>query len=313
MTGPGHETRDARRGDAPATRICLAGEDLDWLGGRCVCTSIDLRTTVGSGPGAIPYTGIYLDAVWRRLTDRPGPAPLLHVASEAPTGSGLSTSTSLVIALTRACLLELGLPAFGPDELIDFTYAIERDITRGGGMDHVAIVRGGTLYMDGRPEGPPAVLGQVEWPPEWAIVLIDSMQRKDSRDHLLETRRRSQRREPRLAAYIHDATTAADNVWNAVLSRDLAAACSAVNAAHEAMRDWQAMSTPGLERLRTAALDVGCPAVKLTGSGSGGCLFGVVASARQEEVLADLSARLGKLEPAPGVRTVRPVPIRCAA
>lgn len=272
------------------TRICLAGEDLDWIGGRCVCVAIQLRTKVHLGPSPAPYTGPYLDAVWGRLTERNGaPAPTVTVSTEAPTGSGLSTSTSLVLALSVACAQALGRAAFSPDKLIRFAYEIERDITNGGGMDHVAIVRGGVTYVDGRLEGPPELLGGLSWPAGLAILVIDSRLRKESGVHLRETRQRVARGEPQVVEYMRVATAAAEAVWEALCHEDYPGLCSAINAAHDAMRDHQKMSNARLEKLRATALAAGCQAVKLTGSGQGGCLFAIVPADDAEPMMTELN------------------------
>jgi galactokinase len=284
------------------TRICLAGEDLDWIGGRCVCVAIQLRTTVRLGPSSAAYTGPYLDAVWSRLTGGDGrPAPTVTVSTEAPTGSGLSTSTSLVLALSVACARASGRAAFRPDELIRFAYEVERDITNGGGMDHVAIVRGGVTYVDGRRDGPPELLGQLSWPAGLAVLIIDSRLRKESGTHLRETRERVARSEPRVAEYVRVAAAAAEEVWSALCHDDYPGLYVAINAAHNAMRDHQNMSNARLDALRADALAAGCPAVKLTGSGQGGCLFAIVPAGDAEPFTMELTRAYAAVEPLPRI------------
>jgi len=282
--------------DATATpvRICLSGEDLDWIGGRCCCVAVGLETSVDLHPmcPGSRHDSEYLDVVWAALLQRfhiaSQPPPCLSVATSAPIGGGFSTSTSLVIALIRACLAYLGKPPLPPLELARFAYDVEHGFSGGGGMDQLSIVLGGALLMEGRARGLPPVLDHVAWPADFGLLLIDPSLPKSTPRHLAAVRTQLARSDPNLERYRVIATGCTDRAWRGLVDRDLAFLASAVNDAHAAMRDHQCMSTPEMERVRDVALGTGCAAVKLTGGGGGGCLFAVTRG--DDNVKADLDA-----------------------
>ncbi|MER8041664.1 galactokinase [Streptomyces sp. NPDC094032] len=285
-------------------RACLSGEDLDWLGGgRSVSLALALPTTVEVVPegaaraaGQEAAEGGWRDEVWAFLRGRlpglgPVPPPVL-VHSEAPPASGLSSSTALIVALFRA-FAEAGTPgrALPSDRTIaQWAYEFEFARFHGGGMDHLAVVEGGALLLDGRERGLPVVRERLALPEEWRVVVVDSGTRKDTRHHIRDVRAQLSAGDPALAAYRRAADGASERVWEALRGRDLAALGAAMSDAHVAMRDHQRMSTPLLEDLRRSALrSAGLP-LKLSGAGGGGALVGVC----RADALAETVERLGR-------------------
>src|SRR5690349_13768485 len=170
MTGATTDAVTASTGAARATvptRACLAGEDLDWLGGRSVCVALDLTTTVRAWPKAdraeVPGgSADWAPAVWDFLRARlPGLGPLspqTEVSSDAPVASGLSSSTALIVALFEAFSALLPEP-YQPSRatLTEWAYRFEFEIYRGGGMDQLAVSLGGAVLTRGRTAGLPEV------------------------------------------------------------------------------------------------------------------------------------------------------------
>lgn len=277
-------------------RACLSGEDLDWLGGRSVSVALDLPTRVEIPPQAPPTDvparppGGWADGVWRFLRERlPGlpahpPAVISH--SDAPAASGLSSSTALIVALFRA-FTDAHRPAdrIADRVLTQWAYEFEFAVFNGGGMDHVAVVEGGALLLEGRPIGLPEVKERAEFPAEWSVIVVDSGTVKHTGDHISDVRAQLATGDRELAAYMSKADEASQAVWTALGARDLTALGAAMNRAHEAMRDHQRMSTPLLEELRTrAARTAGLP-LKVSGAGGGGALVGVCSVADAEETV----------------------------
>ncbi|MFJ5676570.1 mevalonate kinase [Streptomyces sp. NPDC093097] len=305
-------------------RACLSGEDLDWLGGRSVSLALDLPTSVVVGPlgAAVPAgggAGSWADEVWaflrRRLPGLGPRPPAVTARSQAPAASGLSSSTALIVALFRA-FTQAALPAGGDGgewpvparTLAQWAYEFEFAIFNGGGMDHLAVIAGGLLLLDGRTTGLPEIRHRTAFPDEWAVVVLDSGTRKDTSDHIRSVRAQLAAGDARLAAYRRRSDAASGAVWEAVRDRDLAALGAAMSEAHSAMRDLQRMSTPLLEELRSLALrTVGLP-LKLSGAGGGGALVGVCPAADRAEVVARLRRALGPAHP-----RVRVIEARAAA
>ncbi|MFI1932920.1 mevalonate kinase [Streptomyces sp. NPDC020330] len=278
-------------------RACLSGEDLDWLGGgRSVSLALDLMTTVEAGPGPAPEDGAadgWPGEVWAFLRERlPGLAPrppAVTVHSDAPAASGLSSSTAQIVALFRAFTDRSFTGRHVGDRTIaQWAYEFEFAVFHGGGMDHLAVVEGGALLLDGREHGLPAVRERLPFPDAWRVVVVDSGTRKDTRHHIRDARAQLAAGDPALAAYRAVADEASERVWEALRDRDLVALGAAMVRAHEAMRDHQRMSTPLLEEVRAVSQRaVGLP-LKLSGAGGGGALVGVCTAG----TVADTAERL---------------------
>ncbi|KUL46134.1 galactokinase [Streptomyces sp. NRRL F-4489] len=300
-------------------RACLSGEDLDWLGGRSVSLALDLMTTVAVRPPgarpAAPEGGGWADEVWAFLRSRlPGLGdrpPAVTVRSDAPAASGLSSSTALIVALFRAftdAAAPPGSPPVPAATLARWAYEFEFAVFNGGGMDHLAVIAGGLLLLDGRTTGLPEIRERADFPGEWAVVVLDSGTRKDTSDHIRTVRGQLATGDARLAAYRERTDAASAAVWDAVHRRDLAALGTAMTAAHTAMRDLQGMSTPLLEDLRTLARRAAGLPLKLSGAGGGGALVGVCPAADRAEVVARLRRALAPAHP-----RARVIPARAAA
>ncbi|MFF2896835.1 mevalonate kinase [Streptomyces sp. NPDC057966] len=309
-------------------RACLSGEDLDWLGGgRSVSLALGLMTTVETrpGPGPAPREGAedgWQREVWAFLRERlPGLGPrppAVTVHSEAPAASGLSSSTARIVALFRAFAdASLGGRRVGDATITQWAYEFEFAVFNGGGMDHLAVVEGGALLLDGRERGLPVVRDRLELPERWRVIVVDSGTRKDTRHHIRDVRAQLASGDPALAAYRAATDEASGRVWAALRHRDLAELGAAMTAAHEAMRDHQRMSTPLLEELRAVALrSAGLP-LKLSGAGGGGALVGICPAGEAAETAARLAralcvshpgARVVPTTAAPGTRR-EPVPV----
>jgi galactokinase len=274
-------------------RACLSGEDLDWLGGRSVCVALDLETTVTISPespdGPLPWA----DGVWsflrRRLPSLPPTPPPAMSTSEAPTASGLASSTALIMALMDAYLA--WLPASVPEATVTrWAYEFEFEICRGGGMDQLSISRGGAVLFAGRTAGLPEILAVAPFPTDWSLIVVDSGKPKSTPGHIAAVRAQRERNDPTLTAYIARTSEISDQVWHAVRAHDLTGLATATTAAHEAMRDLQGMSTPLLEDLRAAGQATTGLSFKLTGAGGGGALVAVCARSEVSAAAATLAA-----------------------
>lgn len=294
-------------------RACLAGEDLDWLGGRCCCVALNMPTVVSSHDGE-PVDPLYSDAVLAALSEKSGCSgtlsPPWRVTTAAPIGSGLSTSSSLVIALAQAWADVLGEGILHSHRLAEICYAVEHNMDQGGGMDHLTIIEGGVLLMSGRRDGLPRIRCSGTWPASIGLVVISSGQPKSTSVHLRRVRAQLARRDPKLNRYMVEADEAAELVWHGLVTGNLAEIADAINRAHVSMRDRQDMSTNCLEDLRETALAIGFSGVKVTGSGGGGALLavagqkecaGLVARLRDTYATRGVHVRVESVEPvAPG-------------
>lgn len=264
-------------------RVCLCGEDLDWLGYRCIAAAIDQRVsvTLTETAGAEFFDERILDHVWSLVGGDPdSPRPRVRVAQDAPLAAGLGSSSAVALCAARLYHAHLHGSALSDERAVEVAYEAERRVTRGGGMDQVAIACRGIVRLQGtRERRPPAVVGHITDAAQVAglgMAVFDSRSRKDSGKHLARIRERDLARDPRQSRYCEIVDQLTEGAWTAIRSRDWPELGTIMNQAHAAMRDLQDMSTPAIEAIRDIALSAGFDGVKITGSGSGGCLVGVV-------------------------------------
>jgi len=277
-----------RSAQAP-TRACLSGEDLDWLGYRSVCVALDLPTTVRTGGGRVedddflPLAGGHaamFRSAWQYLLETlracPRPAPDVRARWTGPIAGGLSSSTSLTVALFRLFLAHLGQGRnVGPATLARWALEVELPFDGGGGMDHLAIVHGGSVLTRGRDGELPELIASVPFPRFWTVLVVDSGVTKSTLAHTNSVREQVAAEDPRLARYIQICDDASARVWSGLTRQFLPDVWSGMRTAHGAMRDIQGMSTPFLEKLRRSAEHVAGIPFKVSGSGGGGALVAV--------------------------------------
>ncbi|MCZ0982841.1 hypothetical protein O1L60_38670 [Streptomyces diastatochromogenes] len=80
-------------------------------------------------------------------------------------------------------------------------------------MDHLAVVEGGALLIEGRERGLPVVRDRLDFPEEWRVVVVDSGTRKDTGHHIRDVRAQLAAGDPVLAAYRAEADEASGRVW----------------------------------------------------------------------------------------------------
>lgn len=140
-------------------RVCLAGEDLDWLGSHvCCCVAVSLLTRARLSGATRRYDGEYLGSVWQvigeQCADAPDRPPNIEVEAVGPVGGGLASSSALTICLIGACFEYLGRSP-SPARVLEVAYEAEFRITNGGGMDQLSIITGGATYIRGSGAGVP--------------------------------------------------------------------------------------------------------------------------------------------------------------
>lgn len=298
-------------------RICLAGESLDWMvAGPSVVAAINRRTTVAahltdtvqgltiqSGPPVnltrhIPVAGRgalagdpldHVQAVAYQAGQRTGsyPSGILHVSSQLPVAAGVSSSASVTSAAAAALLAAHGLDP-DPADVAGLARAGESMTGSGAGwMDFLAVAHGGVNLVQAS-EAP--VVYPLTGRLSSSIVLVDTRNRRATRDRLLDKRRRWSQADPDLIAYVEDATALVHHIAAALTtaSPEPAEVGAAVTEAHRLLATRMRCSTPLIDTCVEACLAAGADGAKLTGSGHGGCLFALVAPERVDAVLAAL-------------------------
>ncbi len=285
---------------APA-RICLAGEDLDWLGGSTLQAAIDLRIrcvlTLSPRPSGFevrasgtltaraasadvwtPADGPWADLARLAVTFHHGRdddrwPSRLEIVSAIPPGAGLASSAALCVA-TLAISADWAVPG----EPIDAGLVVERGLAGRdvGPMDYVPCTAGGVVRVFCR-EGRIESVGQLEWPDDLAIVVVDTRRTRDTSEVIRWKRARSQAGDPAIAAYVRRTTEVVETL-SALLADDApdpAAIGEALDAAQSTLRDDMGVSDDVTDECLEALARQGALGAKITGTGKGGCVFGV--------------------------------------
>ncbi|MDX8143386.1 galactokinase family protein [Lentzea sp. BCCO 10_0061] len=298
MTNNSTEPDTAR--SAPA-RICLAGEDLDWLGGSSLQAAIDLRircaltlaprpsgfevrasgTLTGRASSADVWTPA--DEAWADLArlavtfhhdrdDDRWPSRL-DIVSAIPPGAGLASSAALCVA-TLAISADWAVPG----EPIDAGLVVERELAGRdvGPMDYVPCTAGGVVRVfchEGRIES----VGQLEWPSDLAIVVVDTRRTRDTSEVIRWKRARSQAGDPAIAAYVRRTTEVVETLGALLADEapDPVAIGEALDRAQSTLREDMGVSDDVTDGCIEALKRQGALGAKITGTGKGGCVFGV--------------------------------------
>jgi mevalonate kinase len=302
-------------------RICLAGEDLDWIVGPAVLAAVNLRTTVtvstrarSSGEvvlesglpfaawRAIPvsamadYDGHVLDyaraavVTMTRAMGLPIQPLTISITSQVPPASGLSSSAALIVATLGALDRYYGV-GMSKDEICSIAYDVEAGElgTGAGQMDFYSCALGSVIYLDCSTR-PPRLLERFSPRLTLRPVVIDTRIRHSTKGSIAAKRERSARSDPDLLRYVTE-TLQAVTTMREILRDDRRShdrIGSLLLSCHEALREYMRVSTDLIDDCVQACMEAGAAGAKLTGSGLGGCLFAFVAEPRLERLVRAL-------------------------
>ena len=193
------------------------------------------------------------------------------VESDLPPAAGLSSSSALIVAFTLA-LLRANEREAGFAELMEVLPDGEQFVgTRGGGMDHAAVL--------GSREGcaslisfNPVAIRHIPIPPDWAFLAAHSGVHAEKSGAIRE--RYNSIRNAVSGPVREHVRSEADRVTEAVKAlerNDPQRFGELLLASHASLRDRLQVSVPALDRLVEAAMASGALGARLTGAGFGGC------------------------------------------
>lgn len=309
--------KDFASASAPG-RVCFAGEDLDWIIGPSLLGAINLRTTVhvrridpqnrhiilrSASPfnfeTTIPidkigqYKGEVMDysqAAIKILLEQgflSQVCPIeINVSTTLPAKAGLSSSAAVSVATLAALndFFDLKIPT---DQICGLAYLIEKEelATGAGQMDFYPCGLGGLIYIDSS-SVPPNPIEKYTLPPEYEIIVADTMTPRNTKDVIHMKRQRYSDREASILTYIK-LTNEAVQQMRTILSTsqsDISEFGKNIVLCHEYLRDNMKVSTQLLEACVDVCLEAGAIGAKLTGTGMGGCMFALVHTDDAERV-----------------------------
>lgn len=234
-----------------------------------------------------------------------GEAQALRIAtfSEAPAGSGLGSSSAIVVALVQAFAELLSLP-LGEYDVAHLAYVIEREdmAQHGGRQDQYAATFGGFNFMEfGANDrvivNPLKIRAEVANELEARILLCFTGVSRESASIIAEQSRNVSAGASRSIEAMHAIKAQAVAMKEALLRGDferLAATLREGWVQKRAMAD--GISNSHIEAVQAAAMEEGAYAGKISGAGGGGFMMLLVPLERRQALSARLEAMGCRLE-----------------
>ncbi len=341
------------------SRLCLFGEHQDYLGLEVIAVAVNLRFKAKVTPrddrslhilinsdifsmnsderAAIKATELWIDldqpiayshnrdylksSVNTLLNNGwfPKTGYDVEMLSEIPIGKGMSSSTTMILALIKA-LLESENAALKDDKSAIAMLGFEAEVAEfnepGGKMDHLTSAYGGLVHLDFG--GAELLIEPLATPLSGTFILFDSLEEKDTttvlknaRDPVLEglalikafgiSHLREFDQHPNRIDILNSLPEMVRLKLQTQINNDKlrAKALSLLTSNtfddirfgalltehHHQLRDGLGISTPKIETILTTALQNGAYGGKINGSGGGGCCFVYAPKALSEQIL----------------------------
>jgi len=221
--------------------------------------------------------------------------------SEAPLGSGLGSSSTMVVALVRAFGELLSLP-FGEYDVAQLAYQIERsDLALAcGKQDQYAATFGGLNFMEFNGDNvivnPLRIKQQTKAELEASLVLFYTGMSRDSTNIIGEQTNNVSNGASESTSALHQVKDEAIRMKEAVLKNDFEDLASTMREAWDATkRIAKNISNPKIDELYTLARTAGAKAGNVSGAGEGGFLLFFVDPIERSSVMRALGARDGQV------------------
>ena len=235
---------------------------------------------VGLSPGFTQLMrGVYCRVV-REFLNGAAPAITVQAHSDAPPGSGLGSSSAMVVALVAAFAEYFNLP-LGEYEIAKLAFAIEREDLglSGGKQDQYAAAFGGfnfmEFYADHRVIVNPLRIKSWIWKElESSMVLYFTGVSRASAKIIDEQSKNIQARNDKSLAAMHQLKDEAVRMKEAVLTGDLKGFAEVMQAGWQAKKSSaSSISNPTIDEIEALAFANGATAAKVSGAGGGGFMI----------------------------------------
>lgn len=250
--------------------------------------------------------GALVEGILRRFARAFGDLPPLDLAAwtDAPIGSGLGSSSTLVVVICAVLAEALGIP-LGEYDVAQMAYEIERvDMGMAGGQqDQYAASFGGVNFMEFHQDGgvlvnPLRIQGTIMSELESSLILYYTGVSRESA-HIIKDQIRAAESTPgRSLEALHRIKEEATAMKKHLLRGDLAAFYEALNAGWLAKKESAAsISNSRIEEVLKVAINAGAIAGKLSGAGGGGFIMFFAKPERRANVVKKLLQYGGQVYP----------------
>lgn len=243
-------------------------------------------------------------AVYRRIVNdflngEPYPCRLITYC-EAPPGSGLGSSSTLVVAMVKAFAEALSLP-LGEYDIAKLAFKIEREDAglQGGRQDQYAATFGGFNFMEFHDHervivNPLRIKNWILSELEASIVLFHTGVSRSSAAIIAEQAHNIAAHTPRSLDAMHQLKADAFEMKEAILKGDFQKFAAVLNKSWIAKKKTaDSISNARIDHLFATALDAGAIGGKVSGAGGGGFIMFVIDPVERMRVIRRLEREEG--------------------
>ena len=217
-------------------------------------------------------------------------------SADAPPGSGLGTSSTMVVAILRAYQELLKLP-LGEYDLAQLAYDIERKDCglAGGKQDQYAATFGGFNFMEFFADdrvivNPLRIRVEIINEIESSMLLYFTGRSRESANIIKEQIHSAGAGDDKSLQAMHRVRQSAVKMKDALLKAEIRTMADILGEAWRAKREMaQSISNPLINRIYDRALGAGALSAKITGAGGGGFMMLFVEPTSRLDVIAALS------------------------
>jgi D-glycero-alpha-D-manno-heptose-7-phosphate kinase len=279
--------------DGDGVRFVAADKQEEWSGEAAPEAPLDGRLDL--------HKGVYNRIVREFNGGRPLPLTLT-THTDAPPGSGLGSSSTLVVSMIKAFVEWLNLP-LGEYDIARLAYEIERkDVGLSGGrQDQYAATFGGFNFMEFHPQervvvNPLRIKNWIISELEASLLLYFGGVSRDSARIIDEQTRNVQRDDNAAIDAMHALKQESVAMKESLLKGDFDGLVASMEAGWEAKKRMaKSISNPQIEASYELARQAGMRAGKISGAGGGGFMMMLVDPVRRMDVIRALSTTQGQI------------------
>ncbi|MBR6305173.1 MAG: dehydrogenase [Bacteroidales bacterium] len=266
---------------------------------------IDIEIPFGTGP--ICSGAILVDGVANRVARDFGPLPggfEITTYNDAPAGSGLGTSSTMVVCILKCFAEWLGVP-LGDYELARLAYEIERKdlLLAGGKQDQYAAAFGGFNFMEFLTSdmvivNPLRVKDWIIRELEGSMMLYFTGRSRDGAVIISEQQQAAKSGNAVAVEAMHRIKQSAVDMKLALLQGDMERFARIIGSAWEDKKKMAgAISNPMIQEAFDTAIGAGAVSGKVSGAGGGGFIMLMVPPEKRVAVSEALSVLPGRVVP----------------
>ena len=266
-----------------------------------------IRCEVPFGTGPIDTGALLIDGVANRVARDFGPLPSgfeITTWNDAPAGSGLGTSSTMVVCILKCFAEWMDIP-LGDYELARLAYEIERKdlLLAGGKQDQYAAAFGGFNFMEFLQEDIVIVnpLRVKEWiirELETSMVLYFTGRSRDGAAIISQQQKATRDGEKTAVEAMHRIKQSAVEMKLALLQGDMERFAAIIGSAWEDKKKMAgAITNPMIQEAFDTALAAGAISGKVSGAGGGGFIMLMAPPEKRVEVIEAMSKLPGRVVP----------------